>query len=95
MCQACGACCSFSQDWPRFSLEDDAAAIRIDPGVALVYAVRGSVWIKKGDLARAITLLRNGAGYANIHTVVSPGGEIRVCAHFVAPRPEDEQRAVG
>jgi uncharacterized protein len=25
MCQACGACCSFSPDWPRFSLEDDAA----------------------------------------------------------------------
>jgi len=25
MCQACGACCSFSHDWPRFSLEDDAA----------------------------------------------------------------------
>jgi hypothetical protein len=24
-CQACGACCSFSAKWPRFSLEDDAA----------------------------------------------------------------------
>lgn len=29
MCQACGACCSFSHDWPRFSLEDDAALDRI------------------------------------------------------------------
>jgi Fe-S-cluster containining protein len=29
MCQACGACCSFSADWPRFSLEDDAALDRI------------------------------------------------------------------
>ncbi len=24
-CQACGACCAFSREWPRFSLEDDAA----------------------------------------------------------------------
>lgn len=23
-CQACGACCDFSPDWPRFSLESDA-----------------------------------------------------------------------
>ena len=29
MCRACGACCSFSRDWPRFSLEDDAALERI------------------------------------------------------------------
>jgi Fe-S-cluster containining protein len=29
VCQACGACCSFSADWPRFSLEDDAALARI------------------------------------------------------------------
>jgi len=25
VCQACGACCSFSAEWPRFSLESDAA----------------------------------------------------------------------
>ncbi|HEX2655710.1 MAG TPA: YkgJ family cysteine cluster protein [Xanthobacteraceae bacterium] len=30
-CQACGACCSFSAEWPRFSLEDDAALDRIPP----------------------------------------------------------------
>ena len=24
-CQACGACCSYSQNWPRFTIEDDAA----------------------------------------------------------------------
>ena len=29
MCRACGACCSFSREWPRFSLEDDAALERI------------------------------------------------------------------
>lgn len=30
-CQACGACCSYSQDWPRFSTEDDADLARIPP----------------------------------------------------------------
>jgi uncharacterized protein len=29
MCRACGACCSFSPEWPRFSLEDDAVLDRI------------------------------------------------------------------
>jgi uncharacterized protein len=24
-CRSCGACCSFSSDWPRFTLEEDAA----------------------------------------------------------------------
>jgi Fe-S-cluster containining protein len=24
-CQACGACCAYSSNWPRFSTEDDAA----------------------------------------------------------------------
>ena len=24
-CQSCGACCSYSQNWPRFTVEDDAA----------------------------------------------------------------------
>lgn len=24
LCQACGACCAHSRDWPRFTLEDDA-----------------------------------------------------------------------
>lgn len=28
-CQACGACCSYSSEWPRFSLEDDAQLARI------------------------------------------------------------------
>ena len=27
--QTCGACCSFSREWPRFSLEDDTALERI------------------------------------------------------------------
>jgi uncharacterized protein len=29
VCQACGACCSYSDDWPRFTTEDDAALNRI------------------------------------------------------------------
>ena len=29
ICQACGACCAYSAEWPRFSLEDDAALARI------------------------------------------------------------------
>ena len=24
VCQACGACCAYSAEWPRFTLEDDA-----------------------------------------------------------------------
>ena len=24
-CQSCGACCSYSENWPRFTIEDDAA----------------------------------------------------------------------
>jgi len=30
-CQTCGACCAYSREWPRFSLEDDAALARIPP----------------------------------------------------------------
>jgi len=33
--------------------------------------------LSAGDLASVIRLLRNGVGYANIHTTNSPGGEIR------------------
>ena len=29
LCQSCGACCAYSADWPRFSLESDAALARI------------------------------------------------------------------
>ena len=28
-CQGCGACCSYSSNWPRFTTEDDAALDRI------------------------------------------------------------------
>jgi len=29
VCQTCGACCSFSSEWPRFSTEDEEALARI------------------------------------------------------------------
>ncbi len=28
-CQACGACCAYSENWPRFSIEEDEALARI------------------------------------------------------------------
>jgi uncharacterized protein len=28
-CQSCGACCAYSAQWPRFSLEDEAELARI------------------------------------------------------------------
>ena len=28
-CRSCGACCAFSREWPRFTLEDDAELARI------------------------------------------------------------------
>ncbi len=31
-CQSCGACCAYSRDWPRFTLEDDADLARIPAG---------------------------------------------------------------
>lgn len=32
-CQDCGACCSYSADWPRFTLEDDDTIARIPPAL--------------------------------------------------------------
>jgi len=29
VCTSCGACCSFSPDWPRFTIEDDDALDRL------------------------------------------------------------------
>ena len=30
-CRTCGACCSYSAEWPRFTLESDSAIARIPP----------------------------------------------------------------
>ena len=29
LCQSCGACCAYSRNWPRFTLEDDETLARI------------------------------------------------------------------
>ena len=50
-CQACGACCAYSANWPRFSTEDDAALDRIPPD--LVNA-RGSGMRCDGDRCTAL-----------------------------------------
>jgi Fe-S-cluster containining protein len=31
VCRACGACCAYSAEWPRFALESDADLARIPP----------------------------------------------------------------
>ena len=33
MCRTCGACCSYSAEWPRFSLESEAQLGLIPPGL--------------------------------------------------------------
>ncbi len=33
LCQSCGACCAYSAEWPRFSLESDAALDAIPPAL--------------------------------------------------------------
>jgi hypothetical protein len=33
-CQTCGACCAYSRDWPRFTLEDEAELARIPADLA-------------------------------------------------------------
>jgi hypothetical protein len=32
-CQACGACCSYSRDWPRFTTDDDDDLEMIPPAL--------------------------------------------------------------
>ena len=52
VCQSCGACCGYSQNWPRFSTEEDAALDLIPP--ALVND-RGSGMRCEGDRCAALT----------------------------------------
>lgn len=39
-CQACGACCAYSRDWPRFTLETDAEIDRI-PAALIAADLKG------------------------------------------------------
>ncbi|HWA45090.1 MAG TPA: YkgJ family cysteine cluster protein [Hypericibacter adhaerens] len=52
LCQSCGACCAYSADWPRFSLESEEALARIPE--ALVDAGRGKMRCE-GDRCAALT----------------------------------------
>jgi uncharacterized protein len=52
LCQSCGACCSYSKEWPRFSTEDDADLDRIPP--ALVDETQGRMRCN-GDRCTALT----------------------------------------
>lgn len=43
LCQTCGACCAFSRDWPRFTLESEADLDRIPPEL-VADDLRGMRW---------------------------------------------------
>jgi uncharacterized protein len=51
-CQACGACCGYSHNWPRFSTEEDAALDLIPPRLI---NDRGSGMRCDGDRCAALT----------------------------------------
>jgi Fe-S-cluster containining protein len=51
-CQACGACCAHSAEWPRFALESDAALAAIPP--VYVDDARGTMRCD-GDRCSALT----------------------------------------
>lgn len=58
-CQDCGACCTYSDEWPRFSLEDDDEIARIP--FALVAAsqagmrcVSGRCAALQGEVGKAV-----------------------------------------
>jgi len=51
-CQACGACCAYSENWPRFSTEDDTALDLIPPELV---NTRGSGMRCEQDRCAALT----------------------------------------
>jgi Fe-S-cluster containining protein len=51
-CQSCGACCSYSAGWPRFTLEEDSQLERIP---AVLVAVDGSGMRCEGDRCSALS----------------------------------------
>lgn len=40
ICQACGACCAYSSQWPRFTLEDDATIAHIPENLVTLTGMR-------------------------------------------------------
>ena len=61
-CQACGACCSTSAEWPRFSTESDEVLDRI-PAALVAPSLSGMRCI--GDRCAALT------GIVGCHTACS------------------------
>lgn len=52
LCQACGACCDYSADWPRFWTDSDEEIARIPPGLV---AADGSGMACAGSRCKALT----------------------------------------
>ena len=50
-CRACGACCAFSAEWPRFTTEDESDLARLPPD--LVDDARGRMR-SRGDRCAAL-----------------------------------------
>ena len=44
-CQACGACCAYSANWPRFTTEDDAA-LDLIPAKLVNAGLSGKIGVK-------------------------------------------------
>ena len=65
-CVSCGACCAYSENWPRFSTEDDAALDLIPK--ALVNA-RSSGMRCEGDRCAALSGKVGVATSCTIHAV--------------------------
>lgn len=73
-CQACGACCVYSREWPRFSTESDAEIARIP--VELI-APSGSGMLCRGDRCAA---LAGDVGVATACTIYAVRPEVcRAC----------------
>ena len=66
-CQACGACCSYSSNWPRFTIEDDAA---LDLIPAELVNDRLSGMRCEGE--RCAALARQGRGCDRMHHLRDP-----------------------
>ncbi len=52
VCRTCGACCAYSREWPRFTLENDETLARIPP--AFVDDASGRMRCE-GDRCAALT----------------------------------------
>jgi Fe-S-cluster containining protein len=73
-CQACGACCAYSSNWPRFSTEDDSA---LDLIPSKLVNTRGSGMRCDGDRCAA---LKGKIGEATSCTIYAVRPEVcRTC----------------